>query len=213
MAKRNGKLFSLIKGGDVHIAPGDKIIPSESIETVCSSQELLDNVRADAEAYRKEIYAEMEKLKEQAEEEGFARGLEQWGDQLALLEQEKGEIHEKMEKVILPVAMKAAKKIVGEEMVTNPDIIANIVASSLKNVAQHRKIVIYVNKNDLETLEKNKSTLKGLFESLGSLTIHDRADIQPGGCVIETEAGIIDARLENQWLKLEKAFEKTLKQL
>ena len=30
--------------------------------------------------------------------------------------------------------------------------------------------------------------------------------MEPGGCLIETEAGIINAQLENQWRSLEAAF-------
>jgi type III secretion protein L len=38
------------------------------------------------------------------------------------------------------------------------------------------------------------------------LSLRDRSDIQPGGCIIETEGGIINAQLENQWRVLENAL-------
>ncbi|MBI3211529.1 MAG: HrpE/YscL family type III secretion apparatus protein, partial [Simkania negevensis] len=37
-------------------------------------------------------------------------------------------------------------------------------------------------------------------------SLEDREDIAPGGCIIETEAGIINASLANQWQALEAAF-------
>ena len=48
--------------------------------------------------------------------------------------------------------------------------------------------------------------MKSLIEHLESLSIMARPDIQQGGCVIETEAGIINAKLENQLMALEAAF-------
>jgi type III secretion protein L len=83
--------------------------------------------------------------------------------------------------------------------------------TALKPVTQHRKVIIYVNKVDLEELEASKPKIKNLFEHLENLSIQERSDIEPGGCIIETEAGIINAQLENQWRSLEIAFESFMK--
>jgi type III secretion protein L len=55
-------------------------------------------------------------------------------------------------------------------------------------------------------LEQEKQEIKKIFEHLQSLSIQERDDVEPGGCIIETEAGIINAQLENQWRALESAF-------
>jgi type III secretion protein L len=110
-----------------------------------------------------------------------------------------------------PTYGKAAKKIVGRELELSEDAIVDIVSSSLKAVAQHHKITIYVNKKELAILEANRPRLKNIFESLESLSLRERNDIAPGGCVIETEGGIINAQLDNQWRILEKAFDNLLK--
>src|SRR5262249_15045025 len=116
-----------------------------------------------------------------------------------------------LEKTLIPVALKAAKKIVGREIELSEDTIVDIVSNLLKSVSQHKKITIYVNKKDLDSLEAARPRLKKIFESLEVLSLRERQDITPGGCVIETEAGIINAQLENQWRSLEAAFEKLMK--
>ncbi len=213
MVKKHGKLFSLIHGGDVHLVPGKKVITSDEISTVCDAVDIMEKVNADAEEYRREVYMEMEQLKERAQSDGFDKGHKEWNEQLAFLEKEVSSVHNDIEKMILPLAMKAAKKIVGEEMSLNEDSIINIVSNSLKSVTQDKKIVIYVNKDDKDKLEKKKPQLKSRFEALESFSIQDRPDIAQGGCVIETEAGIINAQLENQWRKLEAAFQKMGEQM
>jgi type III secretion protein L len=65
-----------------------------------------------------------------------------------------------------------------------------------------------VNKKDLEILERNKSRLRELFEHLESLSIRSRDDISSGGCIIETDAGIVDAQIERRWDILAQALEK-----
>lgn len=76
---------------------------------------------------------------------------------------------------------------------------------------QHHRVRIYVNKQDLDILETNKSKIKDVLEQVQSFSIEERPDIEPGGCIIETEAGIINAQLENQWRALESAFESFMK--
>lgn len=205
------KFFSLIHHDSVHTAPKSKIIPASEFSTLMTAQEVLETVKKDAERYRITVAGECEQLKEHAQKEGFEAGFEKWTEKLAELETEVLKVRGELEKVLIPVAMKAAKKIVGREIELNPETIVDIVSNSLKAVAQHKKITIYVSKKDYEILENNRQRLKQLFESIESLSIRERADITPGGCVIETEGGIINAQTDHIWGALERAFEAMMK--
>jgi type III secretion protein L len=68
-----------------------------------------------------------------------------------------------------------------------------------------------VSKDDFEAVDKRKEELKKQFESLEAFSLRPREDVTPGGCIIETEVGIINATIENQWAIIEKAFEKLWK--
>ena len=65
------KFFTLIHGDSVHIAPKTKVIPAQEFSTLQSAEEVLETVKKDAEKYKKEVVVEIEKLKEQAQKEGF----------------------------------------------------------------------------------------------------------------------------------------------
>lgn len=200
------KFFSLIHGESVHVAPKTRIIPGSQIATLMEAQEVLEETLKDAEKYKKEVVGETEKLKEQAQREGYEAGFKQWAEHVAKLETEIEKVRKETEQKIIPVALKAAKKIVGREIELSESVIVDIVATNLKAVSQHKKITIYVNKKDLEALEANKNRLKQMFETLESLVVREKSDVKPGGCIIETEGGIINAQLENQWRILEEAF-------
>ncbi len=203
----NKKFFSLIYGNSIHQAPQSKIIPAEDFSKLLTSQDVLLTIQSEAEQYRKEVIAECEVLKEQAIKDGFQEGYDQWTLQLAKMEEEIAKVQGEMQKLVMPIALKAAKKIVAAELELKPAAILEIIANALKSVSQHKRIVIYVNKADLDTIEKNKSKIKDLFESLESLSIRERDDVEAGGCIIETEGGIINARLKDRWRNLEAAFE------
>ena len=207
----NKKFFSLIKENAIHIAPKTKILPAKDFSALLNAAEVLELVQKDAESFKIEEFEEIEKIKLQAEKDGFELGFKSWAQAIGVLEEEIARVRAEVGKMIAPVALKAAKKIIGREIELSEDAIVDIVANSLKSVAQHKKITIYVNKKDLESLEKNRQRLRDLFENVESLSLRERNDIESGGCVIETEGGIINAQLENQWRVLEKAFETLLK--
>lgn len=176
------------------------------------AEKTLEAVKNDAVRYKTEVAAECEVIKEAARKEGYEAGFKEWGEHVARLEEEISKVRQEMEKVVIPVALKAAKKILGKEIELNENAILDIVSNCLKSVSTHKKITIYVNRKDLEILESNKNRLKQIFENLETLSIRERADIEPSGCIIETEGGIINAQLSNQWTVLENAFENLMKQ-
>ncbi len=204
------RLFSMIKGGKVHPASKKKVIPLEDFTTLMEAHEILETARKEAEAHLEETKAHCIELKEAAQKEGFQEGLQQLNEQILGLDQEKKRLRHEMNKLILPLALKAAKKIVSKELETHPETIVNIVLQALIPVLQNHRITIWVNKADKEILEKEKSSLKEKLEQVESLSINERDDISPGGCIIETETGIVNAAIENQWRAIASAFDKYL---
>ncbi|MDB6081894.1 MAG: sctL [Chlamydiia bacterium] len=207
------KYFSLIYGAKIEAAPNTKILPSDTFSELLTSKELLEHIKSEAEQYRQQVVSECEVLKTEAEKEGFAHGYQAWVTQLKNLESEIEKVRDDMQKLILPIALKTAKKIVANELTTSPETILSIVMSTLKTVAQNKKIVLYVNKADFEVLEKSKGRIKDLFEQLESLSIRERDDVEQGGCIIETEAGIINSQIKERWMSLEAAFQSLEEQL
>lgn len=205
------KYFTLISGQEVRSSPEGKIIPAKEFSTLADAAEVLQKVQHDAVEYRKSVASDSEKVKELAFKEGFHEALISLNKHILLLDKELKQLREDVQKRILPLAITASKKILGEELKMHPERIVDIVMTSLKPVTQHRRIVIYINRADLEQIENSKSKIKKMFENLENLSIQERADIEPGGCMIETEAGIINAQLENQWRALESAFESFMK--
>lgn len=201
------KLFNLISGKEVRIAPGQKRLPAKEFSTIFDAAEILETVEEETEEFKKKTAVEAEEQKKAGFEEGFQAGLESLNKHLLALDEELKQLRVEIQKKMLPLTLSAARKIIGEELRLHPDRIVDIVLNSLKPVTQHKKIAIYVNKADLAILEEEKPQIKKIFEHLQSLTIQERDDIEQGGCIIETEAGIINAQLENQWRALESAFE------
>ena len=96
------KLFSMIDGRAVSIAPGAKRLPADAFSTLLSCTELLEATKKDAEEYRKQVTAECEEIKAHAEAEGFQAGFDQWTQTVSYLEGEIAKVHEELQKVVMP---------------------------------------------------------------------------------------------------------------
>lgn len=206
------RLFALIESGQVHPASNKKVIPSEDFSTLLAASDLLDKTRAEIVGVREKAEQAAEELKKKGYDDGYQEGLAQLNERILALDNEKKRLRHEMNQLILPLALKAAKKIVAGELQAHPETIVNIVLQALAPVMQNHKITIYVNKADKELLESEKPKLKEKLEQVESLSIKERDDISAGGCMIETESGIINATIENQWRGIESAFDRYLKQ-
>lgn len=202
------KWFSLVYQGDVHPSTDKKVIKKEDYSQLVSASELLEKTRLDAEKLLENTEKECEKLRDGAREAGFQEGLEKFNEQIFYLDEQLKAIRHNLQQMVLPIALKAAKKIVSKELEIFPETIVDIVMQALAPISQSHQVTIFINKEDKEALEAQKPKLKEILAHADILTIQEKADVSPGGCVIKTEGGMINASIENQWRALESAFEK-----
>lgn len=205
------KYFSLIYSGEITQGSDDKVIPSDEFSELLKATDVLNKAKADVKTYLENNKEECQNLLAKAEEAGFNKGLSEFNKQILHYQERIKQLEHELQKTILPLALKAAKKIVSRELELKPETIVDIVRQTLKPVTQNHHIKIFVAKQDKEALEKEKKDLRNILEHVETFIIEEREDITPGGCIIETEAGIINASLENQWRALESAFEAFMK--
>lgn len=200
-------IFSLLHHGEITKTSSSKILKAEEFSTLLDIQTLLATAEEKIAQYKEETAQERELQKQQGFEQGKQEGLATFNHQMIYLDQKVKQMQHDMQKMILPLTLKAAKKIVGAQLDLNPETIVEIVQQVLRPVRQNHEIKIYVSKQDKDTLELHKDKIKALFDQIRILTIEEREDLEKGSCIIETESGIINATLENQWRALEAAFE------
>ena len=157
----------------------------------------------------KSIQAEGNRLKEAAEKEGFDKGLEAFNEKILEMDREMKRVRHELQKMVLPLAMQAAKKIVSKELETYPDTIVDIVQKAIAPVTESHQVIIFVSRLDKEALDQSKEKILEMLPHIDALSIQEK-EMPPGSCVIKTEGGMINASIDNQWKALERAFTKFL---
>ncbi len=95
---------------------------------------------------------------------------------------------------------------VHRELKADPEALAGIVREALGRVESTGRIAIRMNPDDLSRLSRIQPGILAQFTDSGLTAFVADAAISPGGCLVETEAGEIDARLEQQFRVVEEAF-------
>jgi flagellar assembly protein FliH len=69
------------------------------------------------------------------------------------------------------------------------------------------KIKVKLNPADLQFIQDTKSQLSHFLDDVDSIRFEAEDSIQSGGCLIETDMGDIDARIETQLQAIEESFQ------
>ncbi len=101
--------------------------------------------------------------------------------------------------------MKLAEKILGRELKSDRTAIVDIVNSALQYARQQENLVVRVNPAEIAVVQEHLEQLKSYTRSkFIDVTADPRVGI--GGCLIESEVGTVDARLETQFRVLKKVL-------
>ena len=115
------------------------------------------------------------------------------------------------EREAVELALSIARKIVHQEIATDRAVIVNVVKKALKKVSDHKKIKIRLSPADLDVMKELKSQMPGLTESFDEVIFEGDTSIGNGGCVIDTNFGDVDARIEKQLLTIEEMFKEEIR--
>jgi flagellar assembly protein FliH len=74
----------------------------------------------------------------------------------------------------------------------------NTIKSALELAHGEEKITIHVSEKQIQFLEKLKSENKVEFDYLDKVKLTSNSNISPGGCIVETNYGEVDAQIEQR---------------
>jgi len=102
------------------------------------------------------------------------------------------------QEVVLRLAMALARKIIGYETSHNVEPVLRTVRESIKHLVDKSHITVKVNPEDLQIVRRHRQDWLALADGNEGLKIEGDPSISRGGCIIETDSGRVDARIERQ---------------
>ena len=180
---------------------------------------IIAEAREKATQIETDSLAAFENERKEAEERGRLAGREvgftEGKDEVARLVQrtqvileraqdKRTEILAETEQQIIDLVLLISRKVIKIISENQRNVVISNVVQALRKVKGRGNIIIKVNMLDIKLTSEHKKEFIDQVEGVKSLQIVEDTTVDPGGCVIETDFGEIDARISSQLAELEQ---------
>ncbi len=196
---------------------------SEQAQSLKSTAEneatrITEEAREEAERIVAEARREASGIEQEARDQGYNRGRQEGFDQgEAELErlterlhiiinktiERREEIIEETEGQLVRLVLEIARKVVKVISENQKNIVVNNVVQALRKLKSKADVNIRVNIDDLKLVSDHASEFVKRIERVNNVTVMEDSTVDPGGCIIETDFGQIDARISAQLREIE----------
>jgi type III secretion protein L len=183
-----------------------KVIKKEVFSATLEAQTILDAARQEAEQILQEARLQRDDIVEGARHAGYQEGLTQWNEAMVVALRQKDQLLKDSEHAVVHLAVRVAEKIIGEQLLLSPQTIVSIVREGLKSIRSEKSLVLKVNPEHVELLRQSTHRLQDLLGTDCHIRVVGTPSVASGGCIIESELGVIDAQMETQLRCLEDAL-------
>ncbi|OAG28165.1 FliH/SctL family protein [Thermodesulfatator autotrophicus] len=183
--------------------------PEQDPEPFDISQLSLEELLKHPEISKKIAHLEQEAYEKgfaQGQKDGAALGKKQYETLTHRLSALLSSIEREIEGHVLalePQLFLMVKTIVSEiirhEVSLNPEVIKTSLREALSHVVDQTRVKIHLNPDDMEFIEDIMFSVKEEFSRLKDFEIVPDTNVGRGGCILETDFGLIDATLERRF--------------
>ncbi|HEX6620863.1 MAG TPA: FliH/SctL family protein [Solirubrobacteraceae bacterium] len=163
----------------------------------------------------------LDAVREQAFEEGFSAGIAQAQSQLdgpasALaaaadqLQALRTDAAASVEADAVDLALRIAEQAVGAAIAVDPELVVEAVRGALRRLVERDRVLILVNPDDLELVRDHVARLVGELGGIEHCEVQAERRVRPGGAIVRTSEGEVDATLETKLARAREVLEHEL---
>lgn len=183
--------------------------------------EILKKTSDEIEAMLRDAHARVEGIERDAYQKGYREGNERGKlegfaeasglmntlrDGLKQLEAARGVYYGKAEKEMLDLALLVAAEIVRREVAQDPAIVADVLRKAVAELETKQSIVVRLSPHDVALMGGMRESLQQEMEVVERIEFKADPAITPGGCILETNIGSLDATVENRLMNIHRAL-------
>ncbi len=188
------------------------------VEAKAQAEKLVTDAQAEAEGLINEAKGQVQKIEELAREEGEKIGRDEgFGEGRKELERLIQRFHSIIDKAIdkredmvkqtetqiIDLVLLMTRKVVKVITENQRNVVINNIRQALNKLKARGEITIRVNIVDLDLATEHTQDFLDMVEKADGVRILEDSSIEPGGCIIETNLGQVDARISSQLKEIE----------
>lgn len=168
-----------------------------------SPKPCVDPAQLEKEGYEKG-FLQGEKAGMEIAEQRLEAVMRRYAEGIVEVSNLRASLYAQVEREVVKLAVEVAKKVVHRELQADPEIIQTVVRVALNHVAEKSAVTVHLSPVDYSFLLEQRAELS---QSEGrDISLLADKSIERGGCLVNTECGDIDARIEEKFREVEHAF-------
>jgi flagellar assembly protein FliH len=113
-------------------------------------------------------------------------------------------MYPKVEREMIEMVISLVKKVIHFELSTKEDSVQEMIRLAVQAVLDKETMTIKINPADKEHAENFRPELQHLFGEIKNISFEPNTGIERGGCIIETNFGTVDARMDKLGEQIDK---------
>lgn len=182
------------------------VVNAEEYEARNVAKQIIAEAHKKAEEIKEEARLGKEQVFARARDEAIAEVKAQATEELARAKLQAGQVLAASEHDIVDLSLKIAAKIIGLDLERDPALVLEVAANVIQSIRAAKAMVLRVHPEDGKILRAKKPNLLELVGRSIDVGIRDDADVERGGCMVQTEFGVIDGQIRTQFEMLENVF-------
>jgi type III secretion protein L len=184
--------------------PEGNILKAADYDLIESSRQVLDDARRQAQEIIDAAEHELQARREQGYREGADQARMELAEQMIDTVTRAVDYFTTVEEDVTGVVVSAVRKIIGE--LDDVELMRRVVRNALQVARAEKKITLRVCPEQEGPIRERVGAILEGFSGVGFLEVVADHRLSKGGCILETELGVVDASVETQLQALEKAL-------
>lgn len=190
---------------------GRKVLKADEYRAFVDAKSIVSQAEAEAICIVNAAKQEYESQKQQGYQDGLAEGRIQTAEQMVSTVGKTVEYFSGIEEKVADIVENALKKILGE--MEDRSVVLKVVRNALAVVRNQSTVTLRVCPDEATHVEAHLSDLLGQYAGISFLEITPDPRLQKGGCILETEIGVVDASVDVQLEAICEALRRSIKSL
>ena len=183
------------------------LVTADEAGVLAQAEDVIAAAEVEAAQIREEAKAAYAAEKQRGYDDGIAEGKAEILMQKLNLLDESVRYMESIELKVSEIVMKALRKCVAE--IGDTELVIQIVKKAMQAVVRNqRQITVKVNPAMVSVVKGRLQEILAEFPSLSYINVAEDAHLAAAACVVETEAGLVEASVEGQLAAIEKSIRK-----
>ncbi len=188
--------------------PDQKIVKAGEYQAYVDAKAIIARAKAEARRIKREAKQEYQNQKQQGYQDGLIEGQMQMSEKMIDAVSKTVEYFSGLEEKVVEIVLKALKKILGE--MDDREVVVKVVRNALAVARNQATITLRVCPEQSSHVRARLNEILGQDPAIAVPEVVPDSRLEQGGCILETELGVIDASVDVQLEAIRKSLVRSI---